>query len=111
MNWRPPIPTLVSPPRGYIEHEPAFDSIVISDRHEDTGTHLGHEVGIDHEVVPRKPAEDRSLKMLGQGALESKALEKPIVHIDALRDMSKCFPLSHASQEISPVVIKSCAVA
>jgi hypothetical protein len=45
-------------------------------------------MGIDHKVVPWKPTIDRSLKMLGQGAFESEALEKMIVNINALGDTS-----------------------
>jgi hypothetical protein len=67
-------------------------------------------VCIHHEIVPWKSAVDGSLKMLGQGALESESLKKLVVHVDALRNLSKDFPSSHFSQELSFVLIKPCVV-
>ena len=53
---------------------------------------------------------DGSVKMLGQGALKSETLKKPVVYLDALRDLSKDFPLPHFPQELSLVLVKPCAV-
>ena len=53
---------------------------------------------------------DGSLEMLGHGTLESEALEKPVVRVDSLRDLSKDFPLSHFPQELSLVLIEACGV-
>lgn len=97
--------TCLSSP-GYIEQQGAFYEIEIGDRHKDASAHLGHEVGVNHEIVAGKSTVDGSLEMLGQRACISEALEERVIGVDALRDLGKGLPFSHFAKELSFILIK-----
>jgi len=63
-------------------------------------------VRINHEIVPWGSAIDRSFQVPGQGALVSEAMKKPVIHSDALADLSDGFPLSHFPEVLSFVLIE-----
>jgi hypothetical protein len=92
---------------GNVKGQHPVKTVKVGHGHQDAGAHLGHKMGVHHEVISGKSALNGPFQVLGKGALKPETVEKPIIGLYPLGDRPERLALSHLSKVLSFVLVEA----